>query len=674
MRSATRQRFRRAILYTILSAVLVVPSAVEARVVRIEIERVESPTFEGRSFGDVGPYEKLVGRVFGEVDPEAPENAVITDVELAPRNARGLVEYAADLLILRPVDPSKGNGRVFYELNNRGRMLSLGQLNDARSGGNDPTTAADAGNGFLMRRGYTFVSSGWDITAAPDGTRLRIAAPVAVNRDGSPIVGPALEEFVVDNDSTLTGTLTYAAASRDTTRASLTVRKRYTDVPEPIEASGWEYIDARTIRLRPPGTRFEQGRLYELAYPARDPQVAGLGFAAVRDVAAFLRHAATDDEGTPNPLAGSVEQLLTMGISQAARFLRDFVHLGFNADEDGRRVFDGVLNWIGGASGGFFNYRFAQPFRTHRQHIARRFPEREFPFANHLLTDPVTGRTDGRLERCRASGTCPRLMEANSANEYWVKGASLLHTDVAGEDLPDPPEVRFYLFSSLPHAAGIGSSGLGICRQPRNPLVANAGLRALLVALDEWVTTGNEPPASRVPRRADGSLVPPLPREMVGFPNIPGVDYTGLMSTGDLFDYGPGFDEGILTTLPPVSAGTPYPVFVPRTDADGNDIAGIRLPAVAAPRATFTGWALRAPAFGGPDLCDAAGQQIDFAATRAERLANGDPRPSLEERYPDPGAYVQAVSDAAQDLARERLLLDEDVERSVEAAAIALGR
>ena len=192
MRSATRQRFRRAILYTILSAVLVVPSAVEARVVRIEIERVESPTFEGRSFGDVGPYEKLVGRVFGEVDPEAPENAVITDVELAPRNARGLVEYAADLLILRPVDPSKGNGRVFYELNNRGRMLSLGQLNDARSGGNDPTTAADAGNGFLMRRGYTFVSSGWDITAAPDGTRLRIAAPVAVNRDGSPIVGPAL--------------------------------------------------------------------------------------------------------------------------------------------------------------------------------------------------------------------------------------------------------------------------------------------------------------------------------------------------------------------------------------------------------------------------------------------------------------------------------------------------
>ena len=344
------------------------------------------------------------------------------------------------------------------------------------------------------------------------------------------------------------------------------------------------------------------------------------------------------------------------------------MHLGFNADERGRRVFDGVLNWIGGASGGFFNYRFAQPFRTHRQHIARWFPEREFPFANHLLTDPVTGRTDGRLERCRASGTCPRLMEANSANEYWVKGASLLHTDLEGNDLPDPPEVRFYLFSSLPHAAGIGSSGLGICQQPRNPLVANAGLRALLVALDDWVTTGAEPPASRVPRRADGSLTIPLPREMVGFPNIPGVRYTGLMSTGDLFDYGPDFNEGILTTLPPESAGSPYPVFVPRTDVDGNDLAGIRLPPVAAPRATFTGWALRAPAFGGPDLCDAAGQQIDFAATRDERLASGDPRPSLEERYPAPGAYVEAVAAAAQGLAREHLLLDEDVERMVREA------
>ena len=184
-----------------------------------------------------------------------------------------------------------------------------------------------------------------------------------------------------------------------------------------------------------------------------------------------------------------------MGISQAARFLRDFVHLGFNADENGRRVFDGVLNWIGGASGGFFNYRFAQPFRTHRQHIARRFPEREFPLANHLLTDPVTGRTDGRLERCRATGTCPRLMEANSANEYWVKGASLLHTDLEGNDLPDPPEARFYLFSSLPHAAGIGSSGLGSAgsrgiRWWPTPACARCSWR--------W-TSGSRPAPSRPP-------------------------------------------------------------------------------------------------------------------------------------------------------------------------------
>src|SRR6185503_4403775 len=232
------------------------------------------------------------------------------------------------------------------------------------------------------------------------------------------------------------------------------------------------------------------------------------------------------------------------------------------------RVFDGILNWLGGGSGIFLNYRFAQAARTHRQHIGRWYPEREFPFANQVLSDPITGKTDGRLRRCLVSNTCPRIFEVNSANEYWVKAGSLLHTDTLGNDLPDPANVRFYLLSSLAHNA---TTDRGICQQPGNPLVPNAGLRALLVALDEWATRDRTPPASRVPRRANGTLVPSLPQDAVGFPAIPAVNYNGLMTTGDLLDFGP---------LPPLFLGSPYPAFVPRTDADGNDVAGIRLPDV----------------------------------------------------------------------------------------------
>ena len=278
----------------------------------------------------------------------------------------------------------------------------------------------------------------------------------------------------------------------------------------------------------------------------------------------------------------------------------------------------------------------------------------------------MTGTTDGRLGRCLATGTCPKIFESNSENEYWVKGGSLLHTDTLGNDLPDPADVRFYLFSSLPHAA---ATGPGICQQPRNPLLPDPGLRALLVDLDQWVTAGTEPPASRVPRRGDGTLVPALPQAGVGFPAISGVTYNGRTTTGDLFDFGPMFGQGILTTLPPLLLGSPYPVFVPTTDADGNDAAGIRLPEIAVPLATYSGWNVRTPAFAGGDLCDASGQKIEFAQTKTERLSSGDPRPSIKERYPNHGSYVSKVAQTANDLHKDHLLLDKDVERYVDAAA-----
>jgi hypothetical protein len=636
-------------------------------ITRLEIIRVESPTFEGRSFGDAGQYQKLIGRATGEVDATDPRNSVIADLSLAPTNARGMVEYSSDILILKPLDPSKSNHRLFFDVNNRGDVRALSSTNDATSGGNDPTAAVDAGNGFLLEQGYTIVSAGWDPTAQPGNGRLTLTVPVVRNRDGSAITGPALEELVVDDATTMTLPLTYAAATADQSQAKLTVRVRYEDPPVPVPTDDWVYADEnlKSVRLTPAGTAFQQGRLYEFTYTAQDPLVAGLGFAALRDVATFFHRGTRDDLGNPNPLAGDVQFVYTFCVSQPCRTMHDYLTLGFNQDEAGLRVFDGILNWIGGGDGIFMNYRFAQPGRTHRQHIARWYPEYQFPFANQVIFDPVTGRTDGRLRRCLGSNTCPQIFEVNSENEYWAKAMSVFQLDGEGNDLPDPANVRYFLMSSLPHG---GASGPGICQQNRNPLVANPTLRALLVDLDQWVSAGSEPPASRMPRRANGSLVQPLPQQGVGYPKIPGVTYNGRAHTGDLFDFGPQFDRGILTILPPTLVGTPYAVLVPTTDADGNDVAGVRLPDVAVPLATYSGWNLRALPAGANDGCDAAGQKIDFPRTQADRLATGDPRQSIEERYPTHDAYVSAVTRAATDLQQQRLLLDQDVRSYIHAA------
>jgi hypothetical protein len=662
-------------------AMSLAPALADARITRIEITQTESPTFGGASFGEVGQYEKLVGRAFGEVDPRDlrdPAATTITDIALAPRNARGMVEYDTGIIVLRPIDPTRGNHRLFYELTNRGVILTLRVFNESPNATTTNPAPADAGNGFLMRQGYTILYTGWDLTAV--GT-FASHFPVAVQRDGSPIVGPAVEELIFDSlppaVQPITATLTYPAAALDTARATLTVRSHFDEAQTAIPATGWRFNDARTIQLLPEGTRFDPGRLYQLAYQATSPQVAGLALAAVRDIPEFLHHARSDDTGAANPLADQIDFVIAHGISQPARLLHDFVALGFN-NLHGHRVFEGVLNYIVGASSGFFNYRFAQPFRTHRQHIGRWTPERIFPFANQFLFDPVTRQFGGRLVRCTLTGTCPKTLEANSSNEYWVKGGSLAHTDTLGHDLLfDPPGVRTYLFSSLPHST---ATGAGICEQSRNPVSPAPGLRALLTDLDAWISRGTAPPRSQLPRRFDGTLVPSLPQSRVGFPAIPGVRYTGLMSTGDLFDFGRRFDDGILdfktrdqAIVSPV-VSSPYPVFVPRTDADGNDIAGVRFPDVAVPLATYTGYGFRASGFAGPDLCDAFGQMIPFKQTRAERDAVGDPRLSIQERYPTHQDYVDKVSAVARALGSARFLLQEDVDRFIAAAqASAIG-
>jgi Alpha/beta hydrolase domain/HYR domain len=656
-------------IWIALVVALAAPALAQARVVRIQITGVQSPTFGGTSFGAVGQYEKLRGTMTGLVDPSDPKNALIADIANAPRNAQGLVEYATDFLVLRPLDPSKGNHSLFYETANRGNELTLQLLNNAPAT-NDPSTAADAGNGFLMNRGYTIVALGWDTTVAAGNNRLLATAPIATNPDGTAIVGPALEEITNDNSTTTTGALTYPAATLDKAQATLTVRLHYDDPPLAIPPSGWQYTSASgtAIELLPIPTTFQQSALYEFTYQAKNPRVAGLQFAAVRDIADFLRHALSDDTGTANPVAGDVQQIYSFCASQPCRFMRDFVRLGFNQTQAGGRAVDGVLNLVGGASGGFFNYRFAQPGRTMRQHIGRWYPERQFPFADRVTTDPVSGQTDGVLRRCLASGTCPRVFEVNSETEYWNKAASLLTTDTQGNDLDlaATPNVRYYLLSDLPHAP---ATGLGACQQQQNPLLANPALRALLVDLDQWVANGTAPPPNQVPRRSDGTLVPALPQSAVGFPTIPGVTYNGRTTTGDLFDFGPLFGQGILTTLPPTITVGAYPAFVPKTDPDGTDLAGIHLPEVAAPLATYSGWNVRAAAFAGGDMCNSSGQLIPFAQTKPDRLGSGDPRLSVAERYPSHQAYVNAVIQAANTLFGQRFLLGEDVQAYINAAA-----
>jgi hypothetical protein len=648
-------------------------SDAQARITRIDVTQTQSPTFGGFSWPEVGQYEKIVGVAHGEVNPLDPKNAVITDIALAPRNARGNVEYAFDFYILKPIDLKKGAHKVMYEPPNRGRKTwnTFGRVPAGNDPGSTITDPATLANAFLMPRGYSIVWTGWDAAAGTSnaGFVSTITLPVAKNPDGSTITGPAYEYIVTGAGSFA---LSYPAATLDKTKAKLTHRVHLDDMPVDVPATNWNYNAAGTSisLVGLVDNNFVNNDIYEFSYTAKNPTVNGLGFAAVRDFNSWLREAKRDDLGNANPLAGDVRNIYTEVVSQPGRFLNDFRHLGFNQSESGKQVFDGLMQWIAAADGINLNYRFSQPGRTERNRQEHLYAEGVFPFANVTTTDPFTGKHDSRLERCERNGTCPVSAEIYSANEYWVKAGSLLHTTPDGRrDLPDSPFARNYFISSHQHGVGSATSK-GACQQFQNPLDSAPVQRALFVALDEWVH-GQEPPKSRVPRLDDGTFSLPMPQEAVGFPHIPGVTYTGLETTRYLFNYGPDYyTKGIPTINPPLvtppyqnnpANGPIYPSWVPRTDADGNDIAGVRLADVTVPLATYTGWALRA----GPqanDGCESSGQFIPFPKTKAERLASGDPRLSVEERYPTFAKYQSQVRHALDRMVKQRLFLCEDAD------------
>ena len=671
VKSETRQRL--AVGLSVVCALsgagaMLTSAPADARITKIQITAQESPTFGGFSWPGVGQYEKIAGKAFGELDPTDPKNAVIVDLSLAPRNANNKVPYSFDFYILKPIDLSKGNHKMLYEPPNRGGK-TISALNRG-VGGNDPgsiTNPATLANAFLNARGYSISFSGWDLAAGTNSANFNttITLPVAHNADGSSITGPAFEYIVSPGASY---TLTYPAATLNQAAATLTHRVHLDDPPVVVPASGWQYNATGTVISLTTGS-FVANDVYEFSYTAKDPAVTGVGHAAIRDWNAWLRYETQDDFGTPNPLAGDITRIYTEISSQPGRTLNDFRYFGFNQAENGRIVFDGLMQWIAAGDGISMNYRWAQPGRTERNRQDHLFDEGRFPFANVSTTDPITGKTDSRYAKCQTTNTCPHAVEIFSANEYWVKAASLMTTDPTGTvDLPDSPFTRIYFMSSMQHGTGSATSR-GNCQQFQNPLDSSAVQRALFTALDLWVTQGTEPPPSQYPKLSDGTLRPPLPQSGMGFPNIPGVTYTGLKTTRYLFNYGPDFlATGIPTINPPVitppyednpANGRIYPSYIPKTDADGNDIAGVRLPRVSVPLATYTGWGLRSGVWAN-DGCESSGQFIPFPKTKADRLATGDPRLSAEERYGSYGNYSFQVATAVKKMVANRYLLAED--------------
>jgi hypothetical protein len=629
-----------------------------ARVTALEIRTVE-PFADGQSFGEAGAYERVIGRAHGELDPADPRNAGIVDIIRAPRNARGLVEYSTDLFMLRPKDPARASGTLVYEVLNRGRKFLFNWVLDAppqaAQAVNDPRTAQDAGTALVLRRGDTVVWSGWEAEALRQQGGMAIDVPVAT-QGGSPIVETVRDELVSATRGPPEAPffLTFKAANTDKAGARLTVRRREADTPRPVPDSAWTFAGPGELRLLPATVKPEPGTLYTLTYPAANPKVLGIGFAATRDVVAHLRGPASPG----NPAGGAITHAVALGISQSGRFLRDYVSQGFNQDEDGRRVFDGMLLHISGIGGVYLNARFGQPSRTNTQHEDHLYPENAFPFSAAAQHDPVTGRTGALL---RGDGFDPLLMEVNTSTEYWQKGASLLTTDPLGRaDVALPETARAYLISSGFHYGRAGLSATrGPCLHPRSTLSPAPALRALLVALEDWVARGVAPPPSRVPRLADGTLVPAAE---IGFPYIPGLRLPDAPNA--IARFASAVD-------PHPESGPQYRPLVPKVDADGHEIAGIRLPDVAAPLATQTGWNLYAEPFPAGELCDREGSRLPLAETQAERAAKGDPRRSLAERYPAPGDRAAAVARAADGLVAERLLLQEDAERLVAAARAA---
>jgi hypothetical protein len=590
-----------------------------AEVVRVEVQSTSD-------LGETG-YEELVGTLHYEIDPRDPRNAIIADVALAPMNEAGRVSFSGDLRVLRPKDPSKQNGAAWIEIPNRGGKASLQE--------------------WFVRHGFTVVSVGWEFDILPEEEKMRLEVPEARNEDGTPIRGVVSAVFTPDktlHEQKVTDLAIYPPVDPEGPDSRLLIRDRAAfPGGRKVPREDWS-VEGHRVRL---AGGFEPGLTYEVSWLAEGPPLAGLGYAAIRDAVAWLKHG--DDSLAPVDLA------YAFGSSQCGRFLRDFVYLGFNTDEHDRIALDGIMAHVAGAGRLILNERWSKP-----RAIAG-YDTSSFPFADSALTDPVSGRTDGILDNPRVTHR-PKIFYTNMAAEYWGAGrvAALTHTDVVGEkDLAFPDEVRSYFFAGTSHGPAPFPPTALLKGEPlANPVSASPSIYALRLAMHQWVSEGIEPPASVVPKHSDGSLVPVA---AVNFPSVPGLASPHTVSAGGRVS-NPQWPDG-------AGGGTELPLLVPRVDADGNDLPGIRMPDVAVPLGTATGWVFRPEAMGSPhEFYLLRGAWVPFAATRAGREAAGDPRPSVEERYGSKDDYLAKVRAVLGDLVDRRLLEEIDLEKLVRQA------
>ncbi|MGB7028647.1 MAG: alpha/beta hydrolase domain-containing protein [Candidatus Acidiferrum sp.] len=664
-------RYPRARLVCIASivALLFCAMVADARVTRVEIIS-RSDIQDGHAFGLAGAYEKIVGRVYFAVDPANIHNGQIVDLDKAPRNAQGEVEFSADLYLLKPKDMDKGNGSVLFEVSNRGGKGILHIVNGVTS--SDPK--AEFGDGFLMRQGYTIAWVGWEADLAEQGDHLRLFAPVAHDPDGKTIRGLVRSDFTPAQkleDMPLghfqlgpTGGKSYPVDDPASSKNILTLRDTPDGLRRIIPRSQWNFshtvdshlaADPRYIHL---DGGFLPGKIYEVVYETKDPVVVGLGLASVRDFLSYLKY--------DLQAAAPVHRVYAVGISQSGRFLRHFLYQDFNADEQGRQVLDGVIAHVAGAGRGSFNHRFAQPSRDAQPLSSIFFPTDLFPYTDLPETDPETGETAGLLDAVYKSHTAPKIFFTNTSYEYWGRSASLIHTSADGlTDAKLGENVRVYMLAGLQHFSAPfppkksnPNSPDSNAQQRYNPNPVQWYWRALITDMDEWVKDDMLPPPSTHPKIAEATLVP---LAKWNFPKIPGVNKPHEVSLAYHLDFGPQWKEGIVTFEPP-KVGKPFPVLIPQVDADGNDEGGVSLPELQVPLATYTGWNLRDPSIGASDLrLSFYGSFIPFAKTAAEREQSGDPRLSVAERYSSREEYLGRFTEAALKLIHERFLLPEDL-------------
>ncbi|HTW38719.1 MAG TPA: alpha/beta hydrolase domain-containing protein [Steroidobacteraceae bacterium] len=668
------------VFLALLVGALALGTSAEAAVTRIEVTS-RSDVLGGQRFGSVGSYERLSGRVYFTVSVSNAHNRGIVDLEKAENLKGGQVAFAADFIALRPKEASRGNGSLLLEIPNRGRVRIVSLVD-----GGDPQLSRSVGDAWLLRSGYTIVSLGWQWDAVGEGA-LRLYAPVA--RDGRHHITGLLRGDIMPSRVMAEiplghdiigeiGGAEYPVAAPDDPRDVLSVRPSR-DAPRTlIPRSQWQFAQSDAGRLVPSNRfihltgGFQPGRIYEYIYVVSDPVVAGLGFAAVRDFAAYVKHV--------RGALLTAQRVYGEGISQNGRFLRDFLYQGFNADEQGRRALDGVLAHVAGAGRGSFNYRFAQPSRDAEPTSSVDFPTDIFPFTDLPERDPATGATGALLARAVAEHVEPKVFFSDTSHEYWGRAASLIHTSAdAKRDWPISSNVRIYFFTGLQHFSGPFPPARGVGdlkgQEPESPLPIRFFWRAMIANMDAWVRGSAAPPASRYPHIADHTLVP---LAEYAFPAIPGVHLPHEVSTGYRLDFGPDWQErGILSLQPPRVEGT-YPTLVPQADADGNALAGVHLPEITVPLATYTGWNLRDPSIGAPEeRVPFEGSYLPFARTAAERRASGDPRRSIAERYRSRAAYLQRYAAATDALIRERWILPEDrarlLERGAREWAVAMG-